>query len=64
MLITKKIEIGEYFVEIEYDDETGSIEVSVLDELQDIIESISITNTVEEEDDDDDDDIIIDFGLN
>lgn len=45
MLITKRIELGEYIVEIEYDDVTGAIEVNVLDELEGVIEYISITNS-------------------
>lgn len=45
MLINKKIDLGEYIVEINYDDVTGAIEVNVLDELEGIIESITITNT-------------------
>ena len=56
MLITKRIDLGEYFVDIEYDDMTGAIEVTVLDELEGVIESITITNSPESDDDDDDDD--------
>jgi hypothetical protein len=59
MLIKKTVDLGEYIVTIEYDNETGSIEVSVLDELQDVIETIIITNVVDENNDDDDDDIDI-----
>ena len=50
MLITKRIDLGEYIVEIEYDDETGAIEVTVLDELEGVIESITITNAEESDD--------------
>jgi hypothetical protein len=57
MLITKKIDLGEYIVEIKYDDETGTIEVGVLDELEEIIESITITNS-------EDDDSSSDFNVN
>ena len=56
MLITKKIDLGEYIVEIKYDDETGMIEVGVLDELEEIIESITITNS--------EDDTSSDFNVN
>lgn len=56
MLITKRIDLGEYIVEIEYDDETGAIEVTVLDELEGVIESITITNAEESDDGEDDND--------
>lgn len=39
------IDLGEYIVEIIYDEKTGELEVSVLDELGGVIESINITNT-------------------
>jgi hypothetical protein len=58
MLIKKTVDLGEYIVKIEYDNETGAIEVSVFDELQDVIESMIITNVVDENNDDDDDDDI------
>lgn len=58
MLITKTVDLGEYIVKIEYDNETGAIEVSVLDELQDVIETMIITNVVDENNDDDNDDYI------
>jgi hypothetical protein len=61
MSIKKTVDLGEYIVTIEYDNETGSIEVSVLDELHDVIETIVITNVIGENDnkDDNDDDIDI-----
>jgi hypothetical protein len=55
MIVRKKVDLGEYIVDIEYDDETGAIEVTVLDELDGIIESITITNTEDSSDDDDND---------
>jgi hypothetical protein len=55
MLIKKTVDLGEYIVKIEYDNETGAIEVSVLDELQDVIETIIITNVIDDDKDDDDD---------
>lgn len=66
MLITKRIDLGEYIVEIEYDDETGAIEVTVLDELEGVIESITITNAQDEGSDteeDDDEDGFNDFNF-
>lgn len=66
MLITKRIDLGEYFVDIEYDDMTGAIEVTVLDELEGVIESITITNSEDSSDDNSDDDGIDfnDFNIN
>ena len=64
MLITKRIDLGEYFVDIEYDDMTGAIEVTVLDELEGVIESITITNSVDSSDDDDDEVGFNDFNIN
>ena len=55
MLINRRIDLGEYIVDIEYDDETGAIEVVVLDELEGVIESITITNAEDNGEDDGDD---------
>lgn len=44
MILNKRIEVGEYIVIIKYNDNNGSIEVEVLDELEEIIESLTITN--------------------
>ncbi len=55
MIIKKRVELGEYIVDIEYDDVTGAIDVEVLDELEGVIESISITNSEEDFSDDSDD---------
>ena len=57
MLIKKTVDLGEYVVNIDYDDETGAIEVSVLDELQDVIETIVITNVIDDSNNKSDDDI-------
>lgn len=62
MLITKRVVMGEYIIEIEYDLETKSIEVSVLDELEGLIESISISDS--EDEDSSDDGIDLDINLN
>lgn len=56
MIVRKKVDLGEYIIDIEYDDVTGAIEVTVLDELEGVIESITITNTEDSSDDDDNDD--------
>ena len=45
MEVNKKIDLGEYIVVINYDDSTGTITVDVLDELEESIESITITNS-------------------
>lgn len=55
MLNVKTVDLGEYIIQIKHDDETGYIEVSVLDELYDVIETIIITNAIEESEDDEDD---------
>jgi hypothetical protein len=61
MLIRKKVDLGEYIIDIEYDDVTGAIEVTVLDELEGVIESITINNTDDSSDDEDNND---DVGFN
>lgn len=64
-MVTKKtVDLGEYIVNITYDNETGSISVEVLDELHDIIESIDITNVEDSKNDDDEDnDATIDINI-
>jgi hypothetical protein len=51
--MVKKIDLGEYVVNIDYDPKTSNLTVSVLDELGDIIDALIITD---DDDDDDDDD--------
>jgi hypothetical protein len=67
-MVTKKtIDLGEYIVNITYDNQTGSISVDVLDELHEIIESMNITNVEDSSGDDDEDNdaaIDIDISLN
>jgi hypothetical protein len=67
-MVTKKtVDLGEYIVNITYDNETGSISVEVLDELHEVIESMDITNIEDnknEGDDDNDAAINIDINLN
>ncbi len=53
MVSVKKVDLGEYIILIEYDDSNGYIKVSVLDELEGIIESIEIQNGEIEEHDSD-----------
>jgi len=43
----KRIDLGEYIIDIKYNSSNGSLEVIVLDELGGIIESIDITNSDE-----------------
>jgi hypothetical protein len=65
MIVRKKVDLGEYIIDIEYDDVTGAIEVTVLDELEGVIESITITNTEDSSDDDDNDDVgFNDYNIN
>lgn len=60
MLDVRIVDLGEYIVKIEYDNETGAIEVTVLDELQEIIESLKITNA---EDSDNDEERFDDYDI-
>lgn len=53
MEINKRIDLGEYIILLNYNEETGSLEVQVLDELEDLIESINITNDEDEDNIDD-----------
>ncbi len=64
-MVTKKtIDLGEYIVNITYDNQTGSISVDVLDELHEIIESMNITNVEDSgRDDDEDNDAAIDIDI-
>jgi hypothetical protein len=67
-MVTKKtVDLGEYIVNITYDNETGSISVEVLDELHEVIESMDITNIEDNKNGDDDNNdaaINIDINLN
>jgi hypothetical protein len=64
-MVTKKtVDLGEYIVNITYNNETGSISVEVLDELHGVIESMDITNVEGGKDDDDDNDIGINIDIN
>jgi hypothetical protein len=65
-MVTKKtIDLGEYIVNITYDNESGSISVDVLDELNEIIETINITNIEDSDiDDDEDNDAFINIDIN
>ena len=55
----KKLDLGEYVITVEYDKQTGKLDVRVLDEAGEIIEGILIT-----EDNEDDDSIGMDFNFN
>jgi hypothetical protein len=56
----KKIKLGEYIINIVYNEETSELDVEVLDEIGDIIESINIRDDEGE----DKIDLGIDFNLN
>ena len=47
---SRRIDLGEYIIEIKYDGENGELDVTVLDELEEIIESINITNSEHDND--------------
>jgi hypothetical protein len=64
MKVTRKIDFGEYIVTATYDKDTGEIKVSVLDELQEEVESITIANDESEETPDNNDPIDLQIGLN
>jgi hypothetical protein len=63
MVSKKTIDLGEYIVNITYDNETGSISVDVLDELHELIESMNITNVEDSRGDDEDNDAAIDIDI-
>jgi hypothetical protein len=64
-MVTKKtVDLGEYIVNITYNNETGSISVEVLDELHEVIESLDITNVDDSKNDDDDNDAAINIDIN
>lgn len=58
MKITKKVDLGEYIVLINYDKKSGLINIELLDELQGLIESITVINS------EDSDGITLDPNLN
>lgn len=49
----KKIKLGEYIINIVYNEETSELDVEVLDETGDIIESINIKDDEGAHEDDD-----------
>jgi hypothetical protein len=49
MIINKKIDLGEYIIHIKHDEQTGLLEVNILDELGDEIEQIVINNSEDDE---------------
>lgn len=51
MKTTKKIDLGEYIVVIEYNDADSSLNVTVLDELEVVIEAIKAIKVTNDEDD-------------
>jgi hypothetical protein len=57
----EKINLGEYTITISYNEDNGDLNVDVLDELGDIIESINITS---DENEDEEDTNQINFNLN
>jgi hypothetical protein len=62
----KTIDLGEYKIKIVYNELTGDLNVSVFDELNEIIESINIENIEDDEfeESEDDENNEIDFNLN
>jgi hypothetical protein len=56
----KKLTVGDYQVVVKYDEETNALDVEVLDELGDVIESINIQDDNDEEEESD----TLNFNLN
>jgi hypothetical protein len=52
MQFTKKIDFGEYLIIAIYDDVSGSLKVTVLDELEEVIETINVENDDDSEEND------------
>jgi hypothetical protein len=51
MKITKQIDLGEYIINVEYDDNgSGYLKVTILDELGDEIEFIEVSDENDDED--------------
>lgn len=49
MIVEKTVDLGEYKIVIEYDDSgTGALSVTILDELEEVIEGIEISNSDDE----------------
>lgn len=60
----KRIDLGEYIIEIKYDSETSDLTVTVLDELQDVIDMIHVSDDEDAEDEPDDNESDIKSELN
>lgn len=60
--INRRIDLGEYVIRVNYDPESGDLEVKVLDELGGLIESINITT--DENPEDEPEDMGMDISLN
>jgi hypothetical protein len=55
MKITKQVDLGEYIINIEYnDDGSGYLKVTVLDELEEEVENIEIMNDENKDEEDND----------
>jgi hypothetical protein len=61
-MLRKKLDLGEYKITIEYDKETGKLDLRVLDEAGDLIEGILILDI--DDDSKIDDELDIDINLN
>jgi hypothetical protein len=48
MLLTKKLNLGEYLITVAYDKEVGYLLITVLDEGHEVIDSIEISNDDDE----------------
>lgn len=51
MIKNKQLKIGEYTINIEYDDSNNSLEIVVLDALDEVIEGLLISDDIDEDED-------------
>lgn len=51
MIKNKQLKIGEYIINIKHDDSDNSLEIVVLDALEDIIEALYISDDIDEDED-------------
>lgn len=52
---SKRVDLGEYIIDIKYNSENGDLTVSILDELHDVIDMMHVTNDEDPEDELDED---------
>lgn len=63
-MFTKKIDLGQYKIEINHDTDNGELDISVYDELDELVESITIFDIDDDDDNDNDTSLSNDFNIN